>query len=421
MGPGRAMSVLPLIALTALFLLTGGLTGGSALRAAPPCPMHDWLVWIYVEGETLGRDGAGLIRLDHALKLSGAVKSADTERLSRLMGKVGLDDGLPVVADYVGLVGQRLSFAPPEPDTQEVAQRMQGYLQDLRCGADPGWRADLTLPETGPPGTEARPVQAAGVLSEGAEGAPDAEDAPSAAHAVAATPEHSAQGAEPATPPETSPDNELEAPSASRGGAATSTEALKAKPGFSEDAISDGQVGTRLPSMLKQPAAAGPLRWFLMGGVGLAILAAIAGTVLVLRARLRRKAPRTACHMNAVLRLPDSRCPTVAVDISPNGAKLNLTTEPEPGLRGTLELSGVEVPCRIAWSTHFFVGLVFLRTLEKAEFETLLHWHRWDNAIETDKPGQAKTPTRAEAPARSPGGAPAAATGSAGGGRPLKA
>ncbi|TDX33649.1 PilZ domain-containing protein [Rhodovulum visakhapatnamense] len=410
------MSVLPLLALTALFLLTGG----SALRAAPPCPMHDWLVWIYVEGETLGRDGPGLIRLDHALRLSGAVKSADTERLSRLMGKVGLDDGLPVVTDYVGLVGQRLSFARPEPDTQEVAQRMQGYLQDLRCGADPGWRADLTLPETGPPGTEARPGHTAGALDDGAPGAPDAADDPSAAHAVAATPDQAAQGAEPETPPETPADSTLEAPSAPRGGAATSTEALKAKPGFSEDAISQGQVGTRLPSMPKQRAAAGPLRWILMGGVGLAGLAAIAGTVLVLRARLRRKAPRTACHMNAVLRLPDGRCPTVAVDISPNGAKLNLTTEPEPGLRGTLELSGVEVPCRIAWSTHFFVGLVFLRALEKAEFETLLHWHRWDNTAETDRPRPAQPPTPAGGPARPVGGSAAAAAASAGAGRALK-
>ncbi|MBL3554206.1 PilZ domain-containing protein [Rhodovulum sulfidophilum] len=373
MGPRRAMSVMRLLALIAF-----ALAGSGPARASAPCPMHDWLVWIYVEGETLARAGPGMFRLEEARSLSKAIASADPASLARVMRKAGLEDGLPVVSGYIELVADRLRFVPSPPEAGTVVRRMQGYLRELRCRADPAWRAGLELATAG--------GLAKALGSGGTSGARPREPTP---HRTGKPPAPQPVIADTAgqdridlSPPETGPSDPYP-PSRDRD--VNTEERLRGQPDFSQEAVNDGQLGTRLPAMSKLLKAARAAPWLAYAAAGIGGLALAGATTVYVLRHMRRRTPRTLCHMNTYLRLPDGRTPAVAVDISPNGAKLHLKTVPEPGQRGTLELSGLEVGCRVTWSTTYFVGLAFLKTIDKAEFENLLQYHRWD-ASSSDMP-----------------------------------
>ncbi|ARC88128.1 hypothetical protein B5V46_05650 [Rhodovulum sp. MB263] len=365
-----AMSAMRLLALVAVLL-----AGSGPARAEDPCPMHNWLVWIYVEGETLARTGPSMFRLEEARSLSKAIASADPDRLARVMTMAGLEEGLPVVSGYIALVAERLRVVPEPPDAGAVVRRMQSYLQQLRCRADPDWRAGLKLSATGGLAGARRSGNGGG---DGRVGAPHplrTDNAAPPQRAIANPAGQDLLALSPDAPPETAA---IGAPAPGDDSPANTEQRLEARPDFSREAINEGQIGTRLPTTSKplQPARATP--WIAYAAAGLGGLALAGASVFYVLRHMRRRTPRTLCHMNTYLRLSDSRTPAVAVDISPNGAKLHLTTVPEPGERGTLELSDLEIGCRVSWSTNYFVGLAFLRTLSKAEFENLLKWHRWE-------------------------------------------
>lgn len=124
-------------------------------QASDACPLHDWLLWLYTEGEAIGDapDTEQTVRTGN--NLARAVASADHALLARLMGQVGLDDDIPTVEAYLDLLRARLvdrfstdteQRAPTEaaseaPDTR--SDDMRQFMETLTCAQDRTWKPEF--------------------------------------------------------------------------------------------------------------------------------------------------------------------------------------------------------------------------------------------------------------------------------------
>jgi hypothetical protein len=127
--------------------------GGGPASASGSCPVHDWLRWIYIEGEGLQKAPGGTETEERALQLAHAIASAQSGRLTKVMEMAELEEGVPTVTAYLTALRARLmsrdwsSAAPmgPGPDDgleNPKSASMGDFIASLRCDADPAWTPD---------------------------------------------------------------------------------------------------------------------------------------------------------------------------------------------------------------------------------------------------------------------------------------
>ena len=127
--------------------------GGGSASASGSCPVHDWLRWIYVEGEGLETAPPGTETADRALELAHAIASAQSGRLAKVMEMAEIEDGVPTVTAYLTVLRARLmsrdwsSAAPMQPGPKDGLENpksasMGDFIASLRCDADPDWTPD---------------------------------------------------------------------------------------------------------------------------------------------------------------------------------------------------------------------------------------------------------------------------------------
>ncbi|WP_081531362.1 PilZ domain-containing protein [Rhodovulum sp. P5] len=135
------------------------LFAGAPARASDECPLHDWLLWIYTQGESLVDAPDAPETQRQAMILSRVVAGADEQRLARLMGMVGLEEDMPIVSGYIGMLrGRLISINDPEtygktakPDAEIASAQsalMRNFIQNLKCEKDPDWKAEVEEPVT---------------------------------------------------------------------------------------------------------------------------------------------------------------------------------------------------------------------------------------------------------------------------------
>lgn len=87
----------------------------------------------------------------------------------------------------------------------------------------------------------------------------------------------------------------------------------------------------------------------------------------------RRRAARTALHLDATLRDGSRKAPARVIDMSTHGCRVECSTVVAVDRRVSLKLAGLESQlCRVAWHCQEFVGLEFETPLSDAVYERLL-------------------------------------------------
>jgi len=91
----------------------------------------------------------------------------------------------------------------------------------------------------------------------------------------------------------------------------------------------------------------------------------------------RRRAARTALHLDATLRDGSRKAPARVIDMSTHGCRVECSTVVAVDRRVSLKLTGLEgQQCRVAWHCQEFIGLEFETPLSDAVYERLLQGHQ---------------------------------------------
>jgi hypothetical protein len=91
----------------------------------------------------------------------------------------------------------------------------------------------------------------------------------------------------------------------------------------------------------------------------------------------RRRAARTALHLNATLRDGNRKAPARVIDMSIHGCRIACSTVVADDHMVWLTLEGLEGQrSRVAWHCEEFIGLEFETPLNEAVFERLLQQQR---------------------------------------------
>lgn len=87
----------------------------------------------------------------------------------------------------------------------------------------------------------------------------------------------------------------------------------------------------------------------------------------------RRRADRTALHLNATMRDGSRKAPARVIDMSTHGCRIECSTVVSKNAWVWLALDGLQSQrCRVAWHCEEFIGLEFETPLSEAVFERLL-------------------------------------------------
>ena len=87
----------------------------------------------------------------------------------------------------------------------------------------------------------------------------------------------------------------------------------------------------------------------------------------------RRRAARTALHLEATMRDGSRKAPARVIDMSTHGCRIECSSVVADGSWVWLGLAGLASQrCRIAWHCEEFIGLAFETPLSEAVFERLL-------------------------------------------------
>ena len=91
----------------------------------------------------------------------------------------------------------------------------------------------------------------------------------------------------------------------------------------------------------------------------------------------RRRAARTALHLNATLRDGSRKAPARVIDMSTNGCRIACSTVVADDHMVWLGFEGLENQrARVAWHCEEFIGLEFETPLNEAVFERLVQQQR---------------------------------------------
>ncbi len=91
----------------------------------------------------------------------------------------------------------------------------------------------------------------------------------------------------------------------------------------------------------------------------------------------RRRAARTALHLDATLREGSRKAPARVIDMSTNGCRVACSTVVADGSWVWLSLPGLESKRgRVVWHCEEFIGLEFETRLSEPVFERLLQGHQ---------------------------------------------
>ena len=87
----------------------------------------------------------------------------------------------------------------------------------------------------------------------------------------------------------------------------------------------------------------------------------------------RRRATRTALHLNATMREGSRKATARVIDMSTHGCRLECSTVVADNSQVWLAIDGLQSQrCRVAWHCEEFVGLEFETPLSEPVFERLL-------------------------------------------------
>jgi hypothetical protein len=91
----------------------------------------------------------------------------------------------------------------------------------------------------------------------------------------------------------------------------------------------------------------------------------------------RRRAARSALHLDATMRDGSRKAPARVIDMSTHGCRIACSSVVTDGHLVWLGLPGLESQhCRVAWHCEEFIGLAFETPLNEAVFERLLQDQR---------------------------------------------
>lgn len=74
----------------------------------------------------------------------------------------------------------------------------------------------------------------------------------------------------------------------------------------------------------------------------------------------RRSAQRLTVDLPAHFAVGGVICAVLIRDISPTGARLQLSTPPPRGTKGMLTWEGIDCPCEVVWSRPDACGIEFI-------------------------------------------------------------
>jgi hypothetical protein len=87
----------------------------------------------------------------------------------------------------------------------------------------------------------------------------------------------------------------------------------------------------------------------------------------------RRRATRTALHLDATFRDGSRKAPARVIDMSIHGCRIECSTVVADGNMVWLGIAGLQSQhCRVAWHCEEFIGLEFETPLSEAVFDRLL-------------------------------------------------
>mgnify|MGYP003577593019 CR=1 FL=1 len=87
----------------------------------------------------------------------------------------------------------------------------------------------------------------------------------------------------------------------------------------------------------------------------------------------RRRAARTALHLDATMRDGSRKAPARVIDMSTGGCRIECSTVVAKDTKVWLAIAGLQSQhCRVAWHCEEFIGLEFETPLNEAVFERLL-------------------------------------------------